>query len=171
MKLLIEQGNVVCTLENKNHDFLHDCHPRFSGYQGDKLKMYESGTESDYARLKTIVGYAERHGVEVSEGVYKRLAELKEASEKIEQERIRTEKEKRREKFWEKLSTEGCGNCPYKKAIAWEDDGYVHKCRVTGEELRKENKPTYGADGIYYLFHWVTMPSGKCPYKVERRAE
>ena len=99
MKLLIEQGNVVCTLENKNHDFLHDCHPRFSGYQGDKLKMYESGTESDYARLKTIVGYAEHYGVEVIEEVYKRLAELKEASEKIEQERIRTEKEKRREKF------------------------------------------------------------------------
>ena len=39
------------------------------------------------------------------------------------------------------------------------------------KELRKENKPTYGADGIYYLFHWVTMPSEKCPYKVERRAE
>lgn len=171
MKLLFEQGRVVCTLENKNHNFLHDCYLLFDGFQNDRLKMHESGAESNYKRLKALISHAEHYGVEVTEGVYKRLAELKEASEKIEQERIKTEKEKRREKFWEKLSTEGCGNCPYKKAIAWEDDGYVHKCRVTGEELRKENKPTYGADGIYYLFHLVTMPSEKCPYKVERRAE
>lgn len=171
MRVEMEQGKVVCTLEEKNHAFLHDCYLIFDGFIGKKLKMHESGEISDYKRLKALISHAERHGVEVSEKVRKRLAELKETSKKIEQERLKAEETSRREKFWKRLSTEGCGDCPYKKAIAWEEDGYVHKCRVTGEELRKENKPTYGADGIYYLFHWVTMPSEKCPYKVERRAE
>lgn len=149
MKLLLEQGKVVCTLEEKNHAFLHDCYLIFDGFIGKKLKMHESGEISDYKRLKALISHAERHGVEVSEEVRKRLAELKETSKKIEQERLKAEEASRREKFWKRLSTEGCGDCPYKKAIEWEEDGYVHKCQVTGEELRKENKPTYGEDGIY----------------------
>jgi DNA-binding helix-turn-helix protein len=57
----------------------------------------------------------------------------------------------------------------------------AEKLNVSQQAVSKWNKristpnpnqiDTYGADGIYYLFHWVTMPSEKCPYKVERRAE
>ena len=67
--------------------------------------MQESGVESDYKRLKALISHAERHGVEVAEEVRKRLAELKEAFEKIEQERLKAEEASRREKFWKRLST------------------------------------------------------------------
>ena len=108
MKLLLEQGKVVCTLEEKNHAFLHDCYLIFDGFIGKKLKMHESGEISDYKRLKALISHAERHGVEVSEEVRKRLAELKETSEKIEQERLKAEEASRRREVLEAVEYRGC---------------------------------------------------------------
>ncbi|MFQ7077340.1 MAG: hypothetical protein ACLRSW_05055 [Christensenellaceae bacterium] len=43
MRVEMEQGKVVCTLEEKNHAFLHDCYLIFDGFIGKKLKMHERG--------------------------------------------------------------------------------------------------------------------------------
>ena len=55
MRVEMEQGKVVCTLEEKNHAFLHDCYLIFDGFIGKKLKMHESGEISDYKRLKALI--------------------------------------------------------------------------------------------------------------------
>lgn len=169
MKLLIEQGNVVCTLENKNHDFLHDCYPRFTSYQGDKLKMHESGIESDYARLKTIVGYAERHGVEVSEEVRERLSQLKQRAEEAEEKRYLEEERRKKQRHWEELKKNGCGRCEHCRATGFEDE-YI--CEAANCELEVENRSVYDYKRqINYLFVLTPMPTKECPYNTERRVE
>lgn len=168
MKLMIEAGKVVCTLDEKNNAFLHDCYPRFNGYQGNKIKMHESGTESDYKRLKAIVGYAERHGVEVSEEVKERLSQLKQRAEEAEEKRYLEEERERQRRHWEELKANGCGRCEYCRATGYEDE-YI--CEAANCELETKNRPYYDyRRHIQYVFALSPMPSENCPYNAERRA-
>lgn len=61
----------------------------------------------------------------------------------------------------------GCERCGQMEAIDWESDGYIYRCKATGKVLEKKNIPTYGPDGVYYLFNWVSVPSEDCPYNAK----
>lgn len=166
MKVFMENDKVVCSLDDKNKQFLRDCYLIFDGFQNGHLKMRESGIETDYKRLKAIVTNAYIDGVEVSDEVTERLNTLKAQAEEAYMNRRREEERRKRQSTYEYKCKNGC-DCKQMEAIDWESDGYIYRCKATGKVLEKKNIPTYGPDGVYYLFNWVSVPSEDCPYNAK----
>lgn len=183
---LYKNRDVACTLEGKNHDFLHDCYGCFDGYIGyGNLKMARStvppvdewrrncALSDDYKTLTTILFYAGQYGIEVEDGVRQLSEEWKKRLDEYE--------ERKREKIrkviasdkWQYLKKYGCGRCENCKKLAGYDDTYI--CAATYEELPTEDIGTAGpkrAIGEHYsafapLFWYAPYPTNNCPYKAE----
>ena len=173
MKLSIDGGAVVCSLENKNSAFLSACHGILDGWLHGKLKMvwddvskYKSpdyAVEENCERLGELLKSAEKYGVEWDETVALKYAELTSEVQEIKARRQALKEAQEREEKWARLCTRGCGSCGYKRRI--EDD---FKCLATGEYLQEKNVSGINR-GMHILFNYVAFPSENCPYKINKK--
>ncbi len=173
MKLSIDGGTVVCSIENKNRDFLSACQGLLDGWLHGKLKMvwddarkYRSpdyAVEENCERLKELLTAAKKHGIESDEAVGLKYAELTKAVEEIKARRKAQKEAQEREEKWSRLCAGGCGFCSYKRRV--EDD---FKCIATGDYLQEKNVPG-NIRGVYVLFNYEAFPSENCPYKINKK--
>lgn len=165
MKLEIKDGIVVCSLENKNHDFLYDCYGAFDGYyKYGYLKLAEptgSGEDDRVLRylehLETVIGNAGRYGVEVTDEVTALWRTYQTNAEVIQQRYREQDAEYSRRVEWQKRKKNGCEGC--QNLCRWNDD-FI--CWKTKDVLPTENKPRNG-----FLFNYVAFPSDNCPHKAD----
>ena len=179
MKLEMIKGKVACSLENKDHDFLSDCTGCFNGFTGyGYLKMNyaarlteEWSVRENYKTLKTILFYADLHGIEADDEVKAQLELWRERIEEWDrQARERSAKYVAMEK-WRRLKERGCGRCKHCRSTGYEDD-YV--CDVSGEFLPIKNigMADKEADAtmqycINVLYCMAPFPTDGCLYKTE----
>lgn len=176
MKLLLEQGKVVCTLEEKNNYFLnHECWGLFESYEKGKLKLREKDAENTYLDLYHVIESAKFEHVEVSEEVVEYFLKLQKQvyemrREKQEQAEAK-EREKRKQRRWEKLKESGCGACACR---AWSEAKECTICTASGDVLKEGWKYSpHFSERIdrYVLMSYIAQPTESCPYNTERRAE
>ena len=170
MRISIENDKIVCSLEEKNEDFLYDCYYSFEGFLNGKLKMKEADRgnswaypevpfEQDAERLDRIIKYALRHGVEVEDSVHARNAEWQEQVQANKEKRRKEAEEQARKEKWERLKARGCRGC---ECLCYDID--QPKCKATGEELSEKNGEEYdGEKNIHYFFSLRPFPSANCP--------
>lgn len=163
MRLSVDSGTVVLSLENKNPAYMSAISGFFEGWLRGRLKMKEPTAcidENDYVITKWmwlgwVIESAEEHGIEIDNAVREQLAALERKFKKTEQ----SVKESPREPTkWEKLCKDGCGSCGHKRRCG---DDFI--CAASGDILPEENKPEY-YNGVYYLFNYVPYPSENCIY-------
>lgn len=166
MKISVEDGIVVCSLDNKVEGFLsiRGAYGCFKGFYKGKLRIHVPfADEKDEIRvINNILVAACDYKVEVDDSVYERLKALEAI---LEAERKRKEAEyaeAQKQKLWQEKCEKGCGKCPYRKR-GYEDN----YCTASGklELLDEKNVPGY-VDGIHYLFKYEPFPSENCIYKI-----
>ena len=170
MKLSIDSGTVVCSLNNKNSEFLSACAGWgiWDGYLNGKLKMRldkpEKSLDPDYARetnaqrIKTLLLKAHSYGIETDECVIEFNEQLQSIAEDVKaRQRAREEEQKQRE-HWERLCRSGCGKCEY---LTYYID--VPICEKTGTELEEKNVQKFKG-GVLHLFNFEPFPSENCPF-------
>lgn len=169
MKLSVEDGIVVCSLENKSSAFLSDVAGVFKEFYRGKLKMkppdpeiFEEESERlcvELLRLGWIIDSAVGHGIEIDPAVYEKESEIKKLCDKYapSPEPIIEPSE------YEKKCKYGCKGCRYLKR--WNDD---HVCTATGDILSEKNVPGY--DGfVYQLFNYVPFPNENCIFNKNKK--
>lgn len=173
MRLMIEDGAVVCDISEPNAEFWRAVNYTFFHYSPRNIRrakiektdhvyrdIYDAGT--DCKALWKIIGFADMYGVEVDGDVRKHLEYLKSETERFRQKDREEEAARNRKRTWEYRCKHGCGRC---ENLAYYVDMPI--CKATKEELSEKNIPTYdSATEMHYLFHWVPFPSEKCPLKV-----
>ncbi len=170
MKLSIESGTVVCSLEDKNKDFLYACYPIFNnGYKNGKLFLREGLIESMYWQLKKAVANAEAYGVEITEAVRERFKDLKDQYEAENMKRLAEEARERKERHWLDLKENGCGNCKLCQRLWDGEDDYVCLAGEKPITLDIANRPKYDyIHRVYLLFNYVPLPTESCPYNTDK---
>ncbi len=176
MKLSIDNGSVVCSLENKNGAFLSACSGMFDGFLHGKLKMYYDNpqefykpdyvTEDNYLRLKTILRYALRYGVSADSAVTEYFERLSEEVNEIKARRKQAEERELAYRNWERLCKNGCGKCRYLTYFIDEP-----KCKKTGATLAERNVQDYDENGVLRLFNFKPFPSDECPFNIKNNKE
>lgn len=170
MKICILDGIIVCSLENRNSEFLSETSGCFDDFHEYNLKLRTDDFRTEFNSLKTIIIAADKHGIEVSKAVRKIYHLYSEWQGNIEREReeqrrieaIEAEERKKREE-WLSLQKNGCRGCENCRAISLDDD---YKCLASGDMLPVENRPGY--EGLtYHLFNLKPFPTDGCPYRYE----
>lgn len=173
MKISIDNGAVVCSLEDKNREFLSACAGLFDGFLNGKLKMRWENPEEWYEpdgaiefnalRLKNILINANMHGIEVDSEVHAFYSELQAKVAAIKaRERAEEENRKAQEK-WQYLCRDGCGGC---KQLTYDIDLPI--CKETGEILKDKPVPK-DIGGVRYLFNMEAFPSEDCPFNINKK--
>ena len=172
MRLSIDSGNVVCSLDNKNSEFLSACSGwgLWDGYFHGQLKMQwdklEESHDPDYAleknaqRLKKILSNARNYGIEIDVAVHAFNDELQSAWEGIKAKREALMLEEQLREDWARLCRNGCGKC---KNLTYDIDLPI--CKKTGEILEEKNVQKY-MGGVLHLFNLEPFPSDTCPFNV-----
>lgn len=175
MKLTINNGIIVCTLEDKNSDFLRACTGMFDGYLNGNLKLYsenaeewldpDNAVELNANQVKRLLINAKLYGIEVDKHVNELSENLQLQTEKIRIKRQTIKEEQKRKEFWERLCKNGCDDCP---RLAYDVDTPI--CKQTGEILKEKNLQEY-IGGVLYLFKFVAVPSEACPFNINKHKE
>lgn len=179
MKLSVEDGIVVCSLEDKSHSFLRQTHHLFKGFYHDKLRMnfFPDSADSEIDSvtkelniMSAIYSYAIRcYGIEIDDSFTERRKALNEKLEAYwapiraaeQEQRAKEREEKEAQERWVRLSLKGCTGCTDCRPT-YEDEW---KCAASGDDLEVKNCPGY--DGvIHYLFNYKPFPTDNCPFKV-----
>ena len=169
MKISVEDGVVVCSLEDKNKSFMARAWDCFDGFYNGKLRihLYIRPEDSQTARIKEeirmmnrISVYADRFGVDLDSTFLERKELLKTFAEADRLKRLEEQREQARHDKWDKLCAKGCGDCKY--LINCGDD---HYCRAGGDLLDEKNMPAV-INGVHYMFNWQAFPSKNCLYKI-----
>lgn len=174
MKITMEAGAVVCSLEEKNSNFLSACGDIFDGFQNGKLKLFIGlskdeteviTAELNYGQVKELLRAADRYSIPVDAAV-REYAERLESIYRERQARKRAREELNRQRQrYELLCAKGCGGCP---DLCYDIDLPI--CKKTGEILKEENKPKY-IGGVLRLFNLVAVPSENCPFNISNDKE
>ena len=175
MKISVEDGIVVCSLEDKDEVFLSISHGCFKGYYNDKLKIAMSAgqemetpeiIDGEIKLIQSIMYYRNKRFLHVQMdevAVYGRLKALRQALDKLnELARLELQRQKDAEEsraFWQKLCEKGCGDCKHKKRCG--DD---QRCAISGDLLEEKHEPKY-INGVHYLFNYEAYPTDNCPFK------
>lgn len=173
MKISVEDGIVVCSLEDRVEGFLtgmgvYGC---FKGLHNGKMRIhipfYDGKSlrtilndEYEIKVINKIIVNANYFGVEVDEAVYERLNCLRNKladERRLAQERL---EEQKRIKNWNDKCINGCGQCKYKRR-----DGDDQLCAASGDLLEEKLKPKY-INGLHYMFNYEAFPSENCVYKI-----
>ena len=175
MKLLVENDVVVCSLENKNSEFLSACAGLFDGFYNDKLKMYwddakrwnipdeAAAAKWNTQRLSEIIRNAKRYKVEIDDRVEQFLCQLQTLSKELEvRNRALQEEQELRDK-WARLCANGCGKC---QNLVYDIDLPI--CKPTGEILEEKNVQKY-IGGVLHLFNLEPFPSENCPFNINKK--
>lgn len=175
MKLTMQSSTVVCSMENKNSDFLSCCSGAFDGFENGKLKMlYDEPSKYDDAahaaewnmwRLKDIIRYASRYKVEVDEAVVEYCEYLERLYCEYDAQKRKKEEEAQKRDKWKRLCANGCKGCDN---LAYYVD--IPICKITGEALKERNVQEY-TDGVLRLFNSVPFPSESCPFNINKNKE
>lgn len=169
MKISVEDGVVVCSLDNKVEGFLSwkGAHGCFNGFYNGKLKISPFSDTAYYEAqtIEKIIRYAEEFGVEVDEAVYERLNALKETAEAQRLQEIAEREERERRELWQRKCTHGCGRCKYRRRVI--DD---HYCAASGDlldekQVNESYQPKY-IEGKHYFNYYEPFPSENCIYKI-----
>lgn len=173
MKLSVENGTVVCSLENKNSGFLWACYGLFDGFFGGKLKMYrdnpdefrnpDTATLYNAERLEDILRYAKKYGVEADEAVEAFNRELQVKADEIKARRLAESEYKKQCEQWEQLCKSGCSRC---QNLAYDIDLPI--CKQTGQILEEKNVRKY-IGGVLHLFNLEPFPSEECPFNINKK--
>lgn len=158
MKLIVENGAVVCTAENKNRCFLSACYGLFE-FENSKIKLYYSSSVYAYLmKLRQLLALARIHGVEADKSILALREKLEAEWAAIEALRREEAERREQEEKWQRLCKYGCGRCEY---LAYDIDLPV--CISTGETLKEKNVQGY-VGGVYRLFNLQPFPTGTCPF-------
>lgn len=178
MKISVEDGVVVCSLEDKDDVFLSISHGCFKGYYNGKLKIAVSAGQEmespdfiaeEIKLIQSILYFFYKRYLFVNmeeDAIYGRLKALRQALDKLkEPTRLELQRLKETEdckERWKQLCEKGCGKCPYRKRSY--EDNY---CNASGklELLDEKNVPDY-VNGVHYLFKYEPFPSVNCIYKI-----
>lgn len=183
MKISVEDGIIVCSIEDKERKwrFMTEANWCFKGFYKNKLRIIslfgDDKPDRDFEDVKLeerlisrLLFLAEKYDVEINGEAYALLTDRRavlssiieeERAAKLARERaIREEQE--RVKLWQEKCEKGCGKCPYRKR-GYEDN----YCAASGklELLDEKNVPGY-VNGIHYLFKYEPFPSENCVYKI-----
>lgn len=173
MKLSVENGNVLCSLENKNGGFLWACYGLFDGFLNGKLKMYwdnpeewrvpDTATLYNAERLEDILRYAKKYGVEADEAVEAFNRGLQSKAAEIKARRLAGQEHAKQCERWERLCKSGCGKC---RNLAYDIDLPI--CKQTGLILEEKNVGKY-IGGVLHLFNLEPFPSEECPFNINKK--
>ena len=173
MKISIDNGSVVCSLENKNGEFLSVCTGLFDGFLKGKLKMrwedpakwYEpdGAMELNAVNLNDILRNAKIHGIEVDAAVEEFNAVLQAKLSHIRACERAEEEYRRAQEKWAYKCKNGCGKC---HELTYDIDLPI--CKQTGEILKEKNIPK-DISGVRYLFNLEPFPSEDCPFNINKK--
>ena len=168
-------GFVLCSLENKNRAFLHDCYRMFEGFKGGNLFMTrftagkedwaypEVGDREDHYTISEIIKNAERHGVEVEKEVYDFRDRLGKTVERLKAEAAAREVSAKKKAEWEYRCAHGCEGC---RNLCY--DGDVPLCKKSGRVLEEKNTVKWSDDKrTAYPFSLTPIPDKNCIYFTE----
>ncbi|MDE6504844.1 MAG: hypothetical protein K2L42_03140 [Clostridia bacterium] len=171
MKLSLDGGVVVLSLEDKNKAYLSEYGVYFKGFFYGRLKMELLRPEefaADYVLttntywLEEVVAGAEKHGVYVDKSVLDKLKDMQAEVRRLCGSPIHIAEITPEEERWARLCEKGCGGC--KNKIRQEED---YLCAACGEILPERNMSGY-AGGIYRLFNYKPFPTDNCPFKFNK---
>ena len=164
MKISVEDGVVVCSLENKIDRFLskRGAYGCFYGFYKGKLKIFVPFQDEEYeARvIRKIIHHAKEYEVEVEEAVYDRLKALEASTEAKRLREVEERQKREKAELWKRKCERGCGKCEFRKNAL--DDTY---CAASGDLLEERHVPKY-INGVHYLFNYEPFPSENCVYKI-----
>ncbi len=186
MRISVEDGIVVCSIEDKNRKFLAETSGCFNGFYHNKLRlaMFVSENTSEIERIREEFGtlrrllYLVKHyggentvledgnlrtekAVEVDAAVYERLEDLSAVIAVDDSKKSLEREAKKRRELWESRCRDGCDGCEYLRR-----DNDDRLCAVT-KELLEEKNVSKNIGSVHYMFNYVAFPSEKCPFKVE----
>lgn len=179
MRVAIRNGEVVCSLENKCHDFLFDCYGCFTGFNKlGELRMStiaptsdkEARERWDFNTLSLICATADKYGVEVTDEARQRLEELDSAVKAWDEYQAQRALKYAAVERWEQIQKRGCAKCSYVRRTG--DDEYA--CGMTGDDLETKNIGLAGTNeiiGCTALYVFAPYPTDSCPFKCEAEAE
>lgn len=173
MKISLDSGTVVCSLENKNSEFLSTCTGLFDGFLNGNLKMrwenqeewYEpdGAMECNAETLKYILIYAKVYGIEVDVTVEEFNTVLQVKSSEIKARERAEEEYQKAQEIWQNKCCNGCGKC---KELAYNIDLPI--CKQTGEILKEKNVQKH-IGGVLRLFNFEPFPSENCPFNISKK--
>lgn len=164
MRISVEDGVVVCSLDNKVEGFLkwYNAGKYFSGMYNGRLKIAAHGYPFlEMCNIECLIDCAKKYGIEIDEAVYERLQVLKVIIESERRRGIAEREEREKRELWQRKCEHGCGTCKYRLRVM--DD---HYCSASGDLLHDKNVPKYH-NGIYYMFNYEPFPSENCKYKID----
>ncbi len=175
MKIGVDDGVVVCSLEDKDDVFLSISHGCFKGYYNGKLKIAVSAGQEmespdliaeEIKLIQSILYFFYKRYLFVDmeeDAIYGRLKALRQALDELkEPTRLELQRLKETEackERWKQLCEKGCGNCQFKRRCG--DDRH---CAVSGDLLEEKYEPKY-INGVHYLFNYEAYPTDNCPFK------
>lgn len=175
MRLSLDNGTVVCSLENKNAEFLHACFGIFDGFLNGKLKIAwedsKAWTEPDTAqlynakRLAELLRQSQIYGIVIDDAVKGFNTALQSVADAIIARRRAAVEEREQIKRWERLCANGCGECRY---LTYDLDLTI--CKKTGTILEEKNIQKY-IGGVLRLFNFEPFPSKECPFNINKNKE
>lgn len=167
MRISVEDGIVVCSLENKKSGFISAAYDYFKGFYNNKLKIHvdvstdadeTARAEKEFWTMISIEILAAKYNVSIDSTFYERKKLLKPFVEAAAL--ARRNEESRKRQHWELLCKYGCGSCKKLRM-----DGDDHRCAASGDLLEDKNVPKY-IGTVHYLFNYEAFPSDNCPFKV-----
>ena len=170
MKIEIDGGAIVCSLEDKNKAFLSACAGLFDGFLNGKLKLeWLEEAESDPVaalsinvyRLETFLKNAQKHGICAGQTVVNKLEAMKSRLNAI-CPPLAVQPARADGMQWQKLCKDGCGSC--KNLRRWNDDYF---CAASSDLLEEKNCPAI-VNGIYHVVNFAAFPSESCPFNIDK---
>lgn len=175
MRLSLDNGTVVCSLENKNAEFLHACFGIFDGFLNGKLKIAwedsKAWAEPDTAqlynakRLEELLRQSQIYGIVIDDAVKGFNTALQSVADSIIARRHAAVEEREQIKRWERLCANGCGECRY---LIYDMDLPI--CKKTWTNLEEKNIQKY-IGGVLRLFNFEPFPSKECPFNINKNKE
>lgn len=163
MRISVEDGVVVCSLDNKPEGFLkwYNAGRYLCGMYNGKLKIAAHGYPFiEICNIERLIDCAIKFGVVVDDAVYERVNALRAALEEQRLREVKEREEREKRELWQRKCEHGCGICKYRRRVM--DD---HYCAASGDLLNDKNVPKC-YNGVHYMFNYEPFPSENCVYKI-----
>lgn len=175
MEIKVSNGKIVVTEKEPNEEFSRALErseylpPNFYGYKERYTRLREVGkaytdfheAARDHGYLSGLISLAEEYGADVAQEVKDELKRIRAEFDRTYKEYHDAEREAAKQREWQYICRNGCGNC---KSLRQKADEFI--CASCGEILKTKNVPFYDYSAhIQYLFNFVPFPSGNCPLK------